>query len=418
MRLPRAAAVPILAVGAELKNTIAVAKRSDVVASHHIGDLEHLATWRSFEQAVTHLGALYGVIPEVVAHDLHPEYLSTKYARDLDLPAIAVQHHHTHVAACMTEHGVTAPVLGLAFDGLGYGTDGTLWGGEYLVADLVSSTRVGHLRSVGLPGGAAAIREPWRMAVAWARLALGADATRTRLGSIEPRVGQLLDVLETHQTATTSVGRLFDAVAALLGCRGKVSYEAQAAIELEALARTVARTDAPNHRDAIAVERVAGMTVLDPAPLVAALVDGSEAGEERAVLAAAFHESLGRAAADVAIEIAAEHRLDTVALTGGVFQNARFSAIVEDALSRLRAASPRPRIGSGQRRWDQHRPGCDRRRPHDRLTRCAVDSREPRVPPLQQPLLGGEPWTRNSPNKSDAKASNVSSNRPRRARGP
>ena len=186
MRLPHPAAVPILAVGAELKSTIAVAKRSDVVASHHIGDLEHLATWRSFEQAVTHLGALYGVVPDVVAHDLHPEYLSTKYARDLDLPAIAVQHHHAHVAACMTEHGVTAPVLGLAFDGLGYGTDGLLWGGEYLVADLVSSTRVGHLRSVGLPGGVAAIREPWRMAVAWARLALGADATRTRLGRIEP----------------------------------------------------------------------------------------------------------------------------------------------------------------------------------------------------------------------------------------
>ena len=214
----------------------------DVVASHHIGDLEHLATWRSFEQAVTHLGALYGVVPEVVAHDLHPEYLSTKYARDLDLPAIAVQHHHAHVAACMTEHGVTAPVLGLAFDGLGYGTDGTLWGGEFLVADLVSSVRVGHLRPVGLPGGAAAIREPWRMAVVWTRLAFGADATRARLGAIEPRVGQLLDSSRRLRPTTTSVGRLFDAVAALLGCRGKVSYEAQAAIELEALARTVART--------------------------------------------------------------------------------------------------------------------------------------------------------------------------------
>ncbi|MET1001084.1 MAG: carbamoyltransferase HypF [Acidimicrobiia bacterium] len=332
MRLPHPAARPILAVGAELKSTIAVAKRSDVVASHHIGDLEHLATWRSFEQAVTHLGALYGVVPEVVAHDLHPEYLSTKYASDLDLPAVAVQHHHAHVAACMTEHGVTAPVLGIAFDGLGYGTDGTLWGGEFLVADLCSSERAGHLRPAALPGGAAAIREPWRMAVVWTLLAFGAETARARLGWIEPRVDQLLGMLAVPQPTTTSVGRLFDAVAALLGCRGTVSYEAQAAIELEALARTVARTDAPIYREAIAVHRADGMTVLDPTPLIAALVDDSEAGRERALLAAAFHETLGRAAADVAIEIAGAHGLDTVALTGGVFQNARFSAIVEDAL--------------------------------------------------------------------------------------
>ena len=166
--LVRGTARPILAVGAELKATVAVAFGSDAVVSHHIGDLEHLATYQSFLQAIDHLRGLYGVTPEVVAHDLHPEYLSTKLAMDLDLPTVAVQHHHAHVASCLTEHGRPGPVLGLAFDGLGYGTDGTLWGGELLVADLQGFERVGHLAAITMPGGAAAIREPWRMGVAWA----------------------------------------------------------------------------------------------------------------------------------------------------------------------------------------------------------------------------------------------------------
>ncbi|MCU1428327.1 MAG: (NiFe) hydrogenase maturation protein HypF [Actinomycetia bacterium] len=336
MRLPAAAPAPVLAVGAELKSTVAVAKRDEVVASHHIGDLEHLPTWRSFEQAVGHLCALYGVVPEVVAHDLHPEYLSTKYASELDLPDVAVQHHHAHVAACMAEHDVTSVVLGLAFDGLGYGPDGTMWGGEFLVADLCTFTRAGHLRPVVLPGGAAAIREPWRMAVAWAQLAMGSALTRDRLGGMEPRAGQLIDLLDagpvgTSARTTTSVGRLFDAVAAILGCRNRVSYEAQAAIELEALARTVARADAPIYPDLVPVARVDRMMVLDPAPLVAALIDSRD-HVEIPLLAAAFHETLGRAAAELAIDLASGYALDTVALTGGVFQNARFSAIVEDAL--------------------------------------------------------------------------------------
>ena len=187
----------------------------EVVASHHIGDLEHLATYRSFVQAIDHLAALYDVTPEVVAHDLHPEYLSTKFAQELDLPLVAVQHHHAHVASCMVDHGRTEPVLGLAFDGLGYGTDGALWGGEVLVAGFDGFERVGHLRPVVMPGGVAAIREPWRMAVAWAAAAgvecVGrrrrdaATVTRSRRG--RARAGPV----------TTSVGRLLDAVAAVSG---------------------------------------------------------------------------------------------------------------------------------------------------------------------------------------------------------
>ncbi len=325
LALPVAAARPVLAVGAELKSTIAVAKGSMVVASHHIGDLEHLATYRSFRQAIDHLCHLYGVAPEVVACDLHPEYLSSKLAADLDLPVVAVQHHHAHVASCLVEHGRPAPVVALAFDGLGYGPDGTLWGGEVLVADLAGYERVAHLRPVPMPGGVAAIREPWRMALVWA----GGDA----LAGVDAGARRaVLDLAERGAApVTTSVGRLFDAVAALLGGRRRVSYEGQAAIELEARARAVPRQDAPTY-DGL-VTAIGG--VLDPTALVAALVRDRDAGAAPALLAAGFHEALGRAAAGLATRIARERGIEAVVLTGGVFQNARLTDVVD---TELRAA--------------------------------------------------------------------------------
>jgi hydrogenase maturation protein HypF len=332
LSLPFTARRAVLAVGAELKSTVSVAKNGWVVPSHHIGDLEHLATYRSFVQAVDHLPRLYGVVPEIVAHDMHPEYLSTKWASGLELPTIAVQHHHAHVAACMVEHGRNEPVLGIAFDGLGYGPDGSLWGGELLVADYESSRRVAHLRSVRMPGGVAAIREPWRMGAVWAAMATGYDHARERACAAGVEVATAAAVLDLAQRATspstTSAGRLFDAVAALLGCRQRVSYEAQAAIELEALARTVARADAPKYAGCVTI---AG-GVLDPAPLVAALLSDVDAGIDRALIAAGFHEAFGRATAELAAQAASEHRLDTIALTGGVFQNARLTDVVESEL--------------------------------------------------------------------------------------
>jgi hydrogenase maturation protein HypF len=326
-----AAARHVLALGAELKSTIAVAKAAMVVASHHIGDLEHLATYRSFRQAIGHLCALYGVVPEVVACDLHPEYLSSKLAAELDLPLVAVQHHHAHVAACMVEHGRTDPVVALAFDGLGYGTDGSMWGGEVLVADLHGFERVGHLRPAPMPGGVAAIREPWRMAAVWA----GAEA----VSDVDPAaMAAVLDLAARgHGPVTTSVGRLFDAVAALLGGRQRVSYEGQAAIELEALARTVGRDDAPTYAGTVTFDG----GVLDPSDLVAALVQDRAAGVDVALLAAGFHEALGRAAAEAAVVVANERGIDAVALTGGVFQNARLTDVVEHALL---AAGVRPLV--------------------------------------------------------------------------
>ena len=316
---------PILGLGAELKSTVAVTLVSEVVASHHIGDLEHLATYRSFLQAIDHLCGLYAIHPAVVAHDLHPEYLSSKLAADLDLPAVGVQHHHAHLASCLTEHGRSDPVVGLVFDGLGYGTDGTLWGGEVFVADLRGFERVGHLIPVTMPGGVRAIREPWRMGVAWAHHA-GVDHSFD-----DPRAEAIGDLVRRgHGPATTSMGRLFDAVAALLGLRPAVTYEAQAAIELEALARTVPRGEAVTYP--VDVDRdEGGMIWIDPATLVAELVR-QRLRIPRAVLAASFHESIGRAAAQAAVLAARERGLLTVALSGGVFQNPRLSEIIEEAL--------------------------------------------------------------------------------------
>jgi len=335
--LVRPTRAQVLAVGAELKNTVAVAKGSTVVASHHIGDLEHLAAYRSFLQAVDHLCHLTGVTPDVVAHDLHPEYLSTKFAAELDLPAMGVQHHHAHIASCLTEHRWEEPVLGVAFDGLGMGTDGTIWGGEFLVADLAGFRRVGHLRTVALPGANQAIREPWRMGMAWAAAALGRDEAERFGRSVDERWPAVLEMVERPATLqTSSAGRLFDGVAALLGLRSRVTYEAQAAVELEACAAPVAAREAgaaAGYEDDVAVDRAHERLVLDPAPLVARVIAERDRGTPVPEISAAFHAGLGRAVAAVAADLAGDNGLDTVALSGGVFQNAHLTEVVEDELS-------------------------------------------------------------------------------------
>jgi hydrogenase maturation protein HypF len=326
--------VAVLAVGAESKNTVAVTKGRHVITSHHIGDLEHAGTYASFLQAVDHLPALYGVVPDVVAHDLHPEYLSTKFALDLDRPLIGVQHHHAHAASCMVEHGLTRPVLAVCFDGLGYGPDGTLWGGEFLVADLAGFRRVGHLRPVVMPGGVAAIREPWRMAVSWLATACGAEVAVERLTAVDRRAAAVVELAaHGHGPITTGMGRLFDSVAVLLGGRPTVTFEAQAAIALEAVARTIPRSAVPQrYAGLIASSDDDGVVVLDPSPLLAALVADVDAGVPVPVLAAAFHEVLGATTGEVAASLAVAAGVDAVALTGGVFQNVRLTEIVESTL--------------------------------------------------------------------------------------
>jgi hypothetical protein len=239
--LPVPARRPVLACGAELKNTVCLARGGQAIISQHLGDLENVETLRSVTEAIEHLGRLFGITPQVVAHDLHPGYLSTQYAAGRDgVTLLGVQHHHAHIAACLADNGERGPVIGVAFDGTGYGTDGTLWGGEFLLADLVSARRAGHLAVVPLPGGEAAIREPWRMAAVYLSRAFGgapppglAVATRNqrRWDAVLAMAGRGINA-----PATSSAGRLFDAAAALLGVRDTISYEGQAAIELEQLA--------------------------------------------------------------------------------------------------------------------------------------------------------------------------------------
>jgi hydrogenase maturation protein HypF len=235
--LPR----PVLACGAELKNTFCLADGSRAVISHHIGDLENAETLRSFTDGIEHFRRLLDIEPELIAHDLHPDYLSTKYAAGLaGVDLLGVQHHHAHIASCLADNGLAGPVIGVAFDGTGYGTDGTIWGGEFLIADLAGFERAGWLAPVPLPGGTAAIRQPWRMAAAYLAEAGQGDlsaelAVRHRN---ERHWSAVLTMAQRgiNSPLTSSAGRLFDAAAALLGVRDVINYEGQAAIELEQLA--------------------------------------------------------------------------------------------------------------------------------------------------------------------------------------
>jgi hydrogenase maturation protein HypF len=309
----------LLACGAELKNTFAVAKGGRAWVGHHIGDLKNFETLTSFVTGIEHFERLFAVHPEVVVHDLHPEYLSTKHAMELDgVRPIGVQHHHAHLAACLAEHGEPGPAVGAIFDGSGYGEDGTVWGGELLVGDLEGFDRVGLLFPVRLPGGDAAVRQPWRMACAWLTAALERPALPRGLrGRLRHTSWQQVAELAASGTAspiTTSAGRLFDAVAALCGIRAEVNYEGQAAVELEAAAD-------PGERRAYPLELTGEPLILDARPTIRAIVRDLERGVPAASVSARFHNALAGATA-TACRIAAERvGTTTVVLSGGVFQN-------------------------------------------------------------------------------------------------
>src|SRR5262249_6842941 len=231
----------ILACGAELKNTFCLTRGDHAFISHHIGDLENLETFRSFEQGVEHFKRLFNLNPEVVAHDLHPAYISTQYAMTLSGASakVGVQHHHAHIASCMVDNGIEGEVIGVAMDGLGYGTDGRLWGGEFFVAGFAQAERVSHLEYTPMPGGTKAIREPWRMAAVHLHRALGAEVFDLNLDFVKRLDRRAWSTLSrmaergVNSPETSSMGRLFDAVASLISVRDVAFYEGQAAIELE-----------------------------------------------------------------------------------------------------------------------------------------------------------------------------------------
>jgi len=327
---------PVLGCGAQLKATFCLASGHRAFMSHHIGDLENWETMRSYQEGISHLESLFQIEPAVLAHDLHPEYLSTKWAvdraaSDPGLALVAVQHHHAHLASCLADNGEEGPVIGVVFDGLGYGVDGTLWGGEVLVADLVGFDREAHLEPVPMPGGAAAIAEPWRMALSWLEATYGDDLP-PGLGVRERWSGPWGAVLDmarrgVNSPLTSSVGRLFDAVSCLCGLRDVVTYEGQAAVELEQAADPTEEGSYPTGLRLGVPVRLVGTD------LVRAVVSDLVHRVPVPTVAGRFHNGLADAVADLCAAIGARTGLSTVALSGGVFQNV---LLLDRVVGRLR----------------------------------------------------------------------------------
>jgi hydrogenase maturation protein HypF len=331
----------ILAAGPEQKNTFCLLTGEYAFVSQHIGDMENAETLASYERAIDLYGHLFRARPEIVAYDLHPEYLPTKHALSLGLPALGVQHHHAHIASVTAEHGRTDRVLGVALDGTGYGTDGTIWGGEWLAADWEGFDRVAHLRQLPLPGGAAAIRRPARMALgALDACGLlehpGAGPLRARLAEGEE---QTIGAMITHRLntpMTSSMGRLFDAVAALAGVRDDALYEGQAAIELEAIAD-------PAAEDSYGFGFIEedGMLLVDSAPVLEAVLDDVADGTAPQVISTRFHRAVVAAVVDGCLRLAPGLGTRTVALSGGVFMN---RLVVTGAVRGLKEAGLEPLV--------------------------------------------------------------------------
>jgi hydrogenase maturation protein HypF len=328
-------APPLLATGGQLKNTVCLTRGREAFLSPHLGDLDNLEAYRSFEETVAHLSRTLEIQPVAVVHDLHPDYLSTRWALERSgLPTLGVQHHHAHLAAVLAEHGLEGPVVGLALDGTGYGTDGEIWGGEVLVADLNDFTRAAHLPYLPLLGGEAATRENWRMALAWLYRLFGRDFFSLNLpflSALNKRpAGLLLDALESGMAfpRTSSCGRLFDAIAALTGVRLRMSFEGQAPMELEGRAASfplevpTAADREPRGSPEIPVDRTVRLAIEE-------IVRGESAAE----VAARFHARLAAVLAASAAEVARERGLRQIALGGGCFQNRILLTRVVEELS-------------------------------------------------------------------------------------
>jgi hydrogenase maturation protein HypF len=342
LALPIAAPETVLAVGAELKHTFALARGGRAHVAPHTGDLEDLLTYRAFETNLAHLRRLLDIEPVYVAHDLHPAYLSTQYAvrHFPENRRIGVQHHHAHVASVAAEAGLTGEIIGVAFDGLGMGDDGTFWGGEVLVATLASYRRVARFGHARMPGGALAVKKPYRMALGYLLSAeafgldgshgpdgwhgevadwLDPELTRAFLDRLDPREVEVVRVQLArglNAPIASSAGRLFDAAASLLGIRDVAEYEAQAAVELELLAEEGSLCPLPYE-----IVRRDDLLVYDPRPTLRALLEGCASGDSPENLAARFQETIAAVTRQLCGDVRVATGLRTVALSGGVFQN-------------------------------------------------------------------------------------------------
>jgi hydrogenase maturation protein HypF len=316
----------VLAVGGHLKNTFCFLKGRYAFLSHHIGDLENWATLKSLIEGVEHFKKLFDLKPEVLAYDMHPEYLSTKFALELDVEVkVPVQHHHAHVASCMAENGLSGPVIGIAFDGTGYGTDGKIWGGEFLVAQMSKFERFAHFDYVPLPGGEVAIKEPWRMALSYLMYSFGDDFQSIEIPFVKflnenwSKVKILLKMIDRgiNSPMTSAVGRLFDAVSAICSVRLRVNYEAQAAMEFQMLA----------DEDESGVYEFEIIDSMKPWRIsfkrgIRGIVHDIESGIDVSKIAGKFHNTIARIICEVAKKMKSETGINDVVLSGGVFQNA------------------------------------------------------------------------------------------------
>jgi len=326
----------ILACGAEQKNTFCLCRQNQVLLSQHIGEMHDLKTYEHFIETVERLKRLWDFTPEIIACDLHPDYLSTRYAQEQKgLKLVKVQHHHAHVMSCAIEHGLEGPVLGLAFDGTGLGADGRVWGCEALWAEGAKFKRLAHLDYVPLPGGDAAVKEPWRMALSYLRHTLGQGLWNLdlpwydKIGQARMKaVGQMI-AQNLNCPYTSSLGRLFDGVSALLGLCLRADYEGQPAVELEALASGPA-----GRLFDFAWQREESGYVLDIRPLINGVVSRLQAGRPASAISACFHQSLVRLFAELCVQLGKDTGVKKVVLSGGVFMNALLLSGLEQALAK------------------------------------------------------------------------------------
>jgi hydrogenase maturation protein HypF len=336
----------VLAFGPHLKNTFCLIRGNQAYLSQHIGDLENLESHEHFQQALASFTQMFDLKPDLIAHDYHPDYMSTslalEYASRLNLPAVPVQHHHAHIAACLAEHGVSSPVIGVAFDGLGLGSDETIWGGEFFISEMAHSKRVGLLKPVPLPGGYQAIKQPWRMAVSYILAlpegdqavfaplfdSLSSQLGKTAIKSVKQQIEKQL-----NSPLTSSCGRLFDAVSALLGVCRIANFEGQAAMELESLC---------SERDAEAgcasayqydIERNADYLVINPARLFLEIWMEFSSGTPVERISLKFHHTVASMVLDTCLQIRQQHGLNIVCLSGGVFQNSVLLSLTRRLLS-------------------------------------------------------------------------------------
>jgi hydrogenase maturation protein HypF len=335
--LPLACPMPILAVGGQLKGTFALGTGKQAVVSHHLGDLDHLKAFQAFERDTELYQNLFQISPACIAHDLHPDFASTRYAvvraAKQGIRRFQVQHHHAHMASCMAEHGLNEPVIGVTFDGTGLGLDGNIWGGEFLVGDYKTFKRAAHLRYVAMPGGDRAVREPWRMAVAYL---LDAEshcaAFELRITESSIKLMRTMIASKINAPLTSSAGRLFDAVASILGVRDQVSYEGQAAMQLEWAA------DLSDGSAGYPFETSVGRTadddpiIIDTRPTIAAICRDANLGKSVRFIAGQFHSTVATMIARVSVELRKRSGLNAVVLSGGTFMNAR---LTKDAIKLL-----------------------------------------------------------------------------------